>query len=82
MASEPERVQEVFLAAVEKDGDERARLLDRECGSDVELRQQVQALLRAHDDPGSFLDDIPSEAPPTIDQPIRVPRRNLRHIEL
>jgi serine/threonine protein kinase len=51
------RVQSVFLAAVEAaDPAARAAVLDRECGADAELRQRVEALLRAHDDSGSLLE--------------------------
>jgi hypothetical protein len=56
MASHPKRVQALFLAAVELPAAERAAVLDRECSDDVELRQRVEALLQAHDKPGSFLD--------------------------
>src|SRR5688572_23372134 len=56
MASDPRRVQEVFLAAVEQvDGAARTALLGRECGGDDELRRHVEALLAAHDASGSFL---------------------------
>jgi WD40 repeat protein/serine/threonine protein kinase len=56
MASDPKQVQAVFLAAVELPAAKRAAVLERECSNDVELRQRVEALLRAHDKPGSFLD--------------------------
>ncbi len=36
--------------------EERRAFLDEACGDRVELRQQVEALLRAYDDAGSFLD--------------------------
>jgi Flp pilus assembly protein TadD len=68
--TDPKRVQAVFLAAAEQDARDRVTLLDRECGSDAELRQRVEALLQAHDDPGSFLDQATGELAPTIDQPI------------
>jgi len=58
------RVQAVFLAAVEEhDLASRAAVVDRECGSDKALRQRVEALLRAHDQPDSHLDQpvIPNE---------------------
>jgi hypothetical protein len=58
--TDPQRVQAVFLAAVEQDAKDRVTLLDRECGSDADLRQRVEALLQAHDDTGSFLDQVPS----------------------
>jgi serine/threonine protein kinase/Tfp pilus assembly protein PilF len=64
MASDPKRVQAVFLEAVELPAADRAAVLDRECGADAELRQRVQALLRAHEEPGSFLEQ-PAVDPPT-----------------
>src|SRR5262245_11246546 len=57
MPVNPKRVQAVFLAVVEhKDPTVRAAFLDRECGANAELRQRVESLLRANDEPGSFLD--------------------------
>ena len=57
MSIDVQRVQSLFLAAVESgDASARAALLERECGGDVALRQRVEALLRAHDEAGSFLD--------------------------
>ncbi len=57
MPIDPKRVQAIFLAAVEhQDPAERAAILDRECATDVELRQHVEALLRSNDEPDSFLD--------------------------
>jgi serine/threonine protein kinase/tetratricopeptide (TPR) repeat protein len=45
----------IFKAAVKLPADERAAYLDRACGDNRELRQEIESLLRAHDDPGSFL---------------------------
>src|SRR5262249_10693136 len=56
MASDPKRVQAVFLAAAELPASDRVAILNRECGSDVELRRRVEALLQANDQPGRFLD--------------------------
>ena len=64
MSNQPSRVQAVFLAAVEQPAAEREAFLDRECNDDQELRRRVQALLRAHDDPASFLIDSP---PPEVE---------------
>src|SRR5207248_8652406 len=55
MPADPKRVQEVFLAAAEAEPAARAAVLDRACGGDPELRRRAEALLAAHDDPGSFL---------------------------
>jgi eukaryotic-like serine/threonine-protein kinase len=57
MPVDPERVQAVFLAAIEQhDLAHRATFVDRECGDDSALRNRVEALLRAHDQPDSLLD--------------------------
>jgi eukaryotic-like serine/threonine-protein kinase len=56
VAADLKRVQAVFLAAAEEASAARDAVLERECGSDVELRKQVEALLKAHDAPNSFLD--------------------------
>jgi WD40 repeat protein/serine/threonine protein kinase len=54
---DPERVQAIFLEAAEQEGAaSRAAVLDHECGAEVELRQRVETLLRAHEAPGSFLE--------------------------
>jgi WD40 repeat protein/serine/threonine protein kinase len=61
-----ERLSErsIFEAAIEKDSpEERAAYLDHACGSDTGLRQQVEALLAAHE----RLGDIP--LPATVDEP-------------
>jgi WD40 repeat protein/serine/threonine protein kinase len=57
MVTDPKRVQAVFLAAVADPSPAgRAAVLDRECGPDADLRRRVEALLKANDEPGSFLD--------------------------
>ena len=57
MTLNPGRVQAVFLATLEQANlADRAAVLDRECAADDELRQRVVALLNAHDQPRSFLD--------------------------
>jgi serine/threonine protein kinase len=70
MPIDPKRVQAVFLVAVEQtDPAGRAAVLDRECQTDAELRHRVEDLLRANDQPGSFL-DRPAASPPrqTMDE--------------
>jgi hypothetical protein len=50
MPLNPKRVQAVFLdAANYHDPADRAAILDRECLDDIELRQRVEVLLKAHD---------------------------------
>src|SRR5687768_15238516 len=71
MAVTAKRVREVFLAAIEvADPTERSALLDRECATEPELRQRVETLLRADQDPASILKEPVagiSEAPPSDD---------------
>ncbi len=45
-----QRIQNVFQAVVEAAPAERIAALERECGADAELRRQVEAILKAHDD--------------------------------
>src|SRR5262245_6423608 len=46
----------IFMEALEKDtAQQRAAFLDEACGSDKALRRQVEALLRSHEQAGSFL---------------------------
>src|SRR5262245_17789947 len=50
MAIDPARAKALFLTASDVvDRAERAAYLDRECGGDAELRERVEALLRADD---------------------------------
>jgi tetratricopeptide (TPR) repeat protein len=53
------RIQDVFQAVADLPADERAAVLERECRGDAELRRQVEALLKAHDDPG----ELPAAGP-------------------
>ncbi len=46
----------LFHRALENSPDERGAFLDEACAGDVVLRGRVEALLRAHDASGSFLD--------------------------
>jgi serine/threonine protein kinase/tetratricopeptide (TPR) repeat protein len=57
MPTDPRRVKELFADALDL-ADEPARqaFLDRECAGDEELRRRLEALLRAHDQTQSALD--------------------------
>jgi serine/threonine protein kinase/tetratricopeptide (TPR) repeat protein len=51
---------DLFLAALQKDDPAaRAAYLAEACGNDTDLRQQVEQLLRLHDEAGSFLQKPP-----------------------
>src|SRR3954468_10243237 len=47
--------RDIFLAAADRPPADRAAYLDEACGGDAVLRQRVEALLRADDEPGAFL---------------------------
>jgi serine/threonine-protein kinase len=57
MSNETKSVKDIFLATVEKPSPaDRAAFLDEACAGDAALRGRVEALLKAHDEPGSFLE--------------------------
>jgi serine/threonine protein kinase/tetratricopeptide (TPR) repeat protein len=47
--------ESLFHQALERSAQERAAFLDEACAGDEPLRWRVEALLQAHDNPGSFL---------------------------
>ena len=54
-----ERVKEVLDAALEVPPGDRTAFLNKTCGSDAELRQEVESLLAASEDSDSFLEKSP-----------------------
>ena len=60
MPVDAERVQAIFWEVVQvSDPAGRVAVLERECPAGGELRQRVEALLKAHDDAGAFLSEPP-----------------------
>ncbi len=58
--------EQIFHQALEQPSDRRGTFLEAACGGDADLRERVEVLLRAHLDPGSFLESPPAaigEAP-------------------
>ena len=58
----------LFAEALGKSGQARAAFLDEHCKDDVELRNRLEALLRANDNPDPFLEASAPVA--TIDEPV------------
>ncbi|MGA2556378.1 MAG: serine/threonine-protein kinase, partial [Verrucomicrobiota bacterium] len=54
----------VFAAALELPADQRGAYLDQACAGNTDLRQQVEALLRVHDEAGNFFDKLQPVAQP------------------
>jgi tetratricopeptide (TPR) repeat protein/serine/threonine protein kinase len=67
--------QEIFAEALERVADRRAAFLDEACGTDAELRQRIDNLLKCHDQGGAFIDKPAGEIlataqlPATAEQP-------------
>ncbi len=49
------QVEQLYYRALELSVSERAGLLSQACGADEELRHEVESLLAAHDEAGSFI---------------------------
>jgi tetratricopeptide (TPR) repeat protein len=61
----------IFLAVLEIDDPaERSAYLDRVCDGDLALRSQVEHLLKAHQEPGRFMERPASALVATVDEPI------------
>jgi serine/threonine protein kinase len=57
MSFDPQRLKQLFLGAAEiTDSAQREAWLAQQCGQDADLLAKVQALLKAREDPESFLD--------------------------
>ncbi|MEM0925983.1 MAG: serine/threonine-protein kinase, partial [Planctomycetota bacterium] len=54
MTARQDRAKEIFLDALDQSDDPQA-FVDQACGEDLELRNRVQALLKAHQEAGDFL---------------------------
>jgi serine/threonine protein kinase/WD40 repeat protein/tetratricopeptide (TPR) repeat protein len=61
----------LFLEVLElADPAERSAYLDRACAGDPHLREKVEQLLKAHDQPGAFMESPALSPVVTIDRPI------------
>jgi serine/threonine protein kinase/tetratricopeptide (TPR) repeat protein len=70
MPVDPQVARTIFMAALDRsDPTERAAFLEEACAGDADLRQRVEALLKAHSDPGGFLDPPAGAAPATVAEP-------------
>ncbi len=68
MPADLRRVKDLFVAALDfPDPAERAAFLDRECGSDAELRHRVAVLLATHEQLELVTVDHDARLPPTLD---------------
>ena len=57
---DPERYQkagDLYHAALELAPEDRTAFLEQSCGSDVDLRREVESLLAAHQQAGQFIEE-------------------------
>ena len=74
--SEWNQVVELFHAALDESGDERAVLLDQACGVHTLLRKTVDEMLREHESASDFLSDpLLHKSPPASCPDIRAPNQ-------
>ncbi len=60
MSGNAEREVAVFTEALKIPVQDRSAFLERRCAGDDNLQRKVEALLRAHDRIGSFLEEPPT----------------------
>ena len=61
MNSKPEREVAIFTETLRAPPQERDEFLTRACGGDDDLCRKVEALLKAHERAGNFLEKPPAE---------------------
>src|SRR5262249_29611519 len=72
MATAEPKLRDIFSKAEEcQSAEEQAAYLHQACQGDAELRAQLQELLQAHREAGSFLQEPSALRAATIDEPIR-----------
>ena len=68
MTTKPSEIEAIYYAALEQaTGRERAAYLDRTCGPDTTMRARVEALLRASEEAGDFLETSLIDPAVTLD---------------
>src|SRR5690242_17962382 len=63
MSAQHEKLEALFNEAVKLSPSERSTFLSGACGSDAELRRQLEELLEAQATAGRFLPESPQQAP-------------------
>lgn len=63
MKDDVSREMAIFLEVIKIAPQQRASFLDSACGGEEDLRRKVEALLKAHDRIGNFLEEPPTGGP-------------------
>jgi serine/threonine protein kinase len=72
MNDTPDRDIAIFTEALQLSPADRLTYLDRVCGSELDLRHRVEALLRAYEKAGDFLSEPAARVPPEPPGELRV----------
>src|SRR5438445_13630070 len=71
MISSPDKIDQIFWDALQLGSEEERRTyLEQACGTDHELRQLIEKLLRAQPKAAAFLEQPLPETQATVDEPI------------
>ena len=63
MKSDADREVDIFAGALKVSRQDRDAFLERTCSRDENLRRKIEALLRAYDQLGDFLEEPPTGGP-------------------
>ena len=80
-----ERIEQLCHQAMERPAEERAAFLEAACAGDEALRREVESLLPAYDQPGSFLGTPPADIAAEMlrsEETQSAPRRTLAHYQV
>src|SRR5262249_40289931 len=80
-----ERIEQLCHLAMERPAQERAAFLQTACAGDEALRREVESLLPAYEQPGSFLETPPADIAAEMlssEETQSAPRRTLAHYQV
>ncbi len=80
-----QQLKELFARALEYQGVERSRFLERTCGNDLELRKELDSLLQSYDSAESFMETpaVESAAESLLGETGKLsPGRRVQHYEI
>ena len=79
-----QQVKEVFEATLERPPEERSRFIEGACAGDAALREEVESLLKSHEEAGSFMEfpAVASAAKSLVGEQARALGERLRQYEI
>jgi serine/threonine protein kinase len=79
-----QQVKQVFEEAIRRPLEQRLRFIEEACVGDVALREEVESLLRSHEEAGSFMESpaIAAAAESLVSAKITLVGQQLKHYEI